>query len=91
MKNLHYLLLTVTVFLVNFSFSSPRVPRVATLPFFLVLVVKEKFKFPQKYLTVYCLRFDRIKKLKTFYLKIKNAEGQDRTVDTWFFRPVLYH
>ena len=21
----------------------------------------------------------------------KNAEGQDRTVDTWFFRPVLYH
>ncbi len=30
------------------------------------------------------------KDVKDFKIK-KNAEGQDRTVDTWFFRPVLYH
>ena len=37
-------------FLVNFSFSFPKVPRVATLPFFLVLVVKDKTKISSKIL-----------------------------------------
>ena len=32
------------VFLVNFSFSFPRIPRVASLPFFWVFVVKDKTK-----------------------------------------------
>ena len=40
----------VGVFLVNFNFSFPRVPRVATLPFFLVLVVTEKIKISSKIL-----------------------------------------
>ncbi len=35
----------------------------------------------------------KIKKplLAGFFKQKENAEGQDRTVDTWFFRPVLYH
>ncbi|MCR5504253.1 MAG: hypothetical protein K6E94_01570, partial [Elusimicrobiaceae bacterium] len=41
---------TSGVFLANFNFSFPRVPRVASLPFFLVHVVKEKLKLSQKYL-----------------------------------------
>ncbi len=38
------------VFLVNFSFSFPRIPRVASLPFFWVFVVKEKTKISLKIL-----------------------------------------
>ena len=36
--------------MVNFNFSFPRVPRVATLPYFFVLVVKEKIKISSKIL-----------------------------------------
>ena len=38
------------VFLVNFDFSAPKVPRVTTLPFFWVLVVTEKIKIFSKIL-----------------------------------------
>ena len=45
------------VFWANLNFSFPRVPRVASLPFFLVLVVKEKFKLSPKYLLSFRARF----------------------------------
>jgi len=47
--------LAVKVFLVNFDFFTPRVPRVASLPFFLVLVIVNKIKIFVKILTGYAL------------------------------------
>ncbi len=44
------------VFWANLNFSSPRVPRVATLPYFFVLVVKENLKLSPKYLPGVCAR-----------------------------------
>ena len=44
------------VFLVNFNFSFSRIPRVASLPFFLVLFVADKIKISTKILA----RFERL-------------------------------
>ena len=43
--------------MVNFDFSTPKVPRVASLPFFFVLVVVVKIKISSKILAGYCSRF----------------------------------
>jgi len=48
------------VFWANLNFSSPRVPKGASLLFFWVHVVKEKFKLSPKYLLGVSSRFDFI-------------------------------
>ena len=45
---------TGKVFLVNFDFSAPKVPRVASLPFFAVLFVTEKIKISSKIIARCC-------------------------------------
>ena len=42
--NLQYLFFAVCVFLINFNFSSPRIPKIATLLYFWVFVVKVKIE-----------------------------------------------
>ena len=45
----------------NFNFSSPRIPKIASLLYFWVFVVKEKLKLSQNYLLDLRIRFDFIK------------------------------
>ena len=56
-----FYLIAVCVFLINFNFSFPRIPKIATLLYFWVFVVKVKIEISLKILDRYSARFEFIK------------------------------
>ena len=72
--SLQLLFFAVGVFLINFNFSFPRIPKIASLLYFWVFVVKAKIEIFSKILDRFCSSYFSLficRKIKTkIYLKI---------------------
>ena len=68
-KDLQFKFFASGVFLANFNFSFPKIPKIASLLYFWVFVVKEKLKLSPKYLLGLLARFGFVLFVKE---KIKN-------------------
>lgn len=71
------------VLLANFNFSSPRIPKIASILYFWVFVVKEKLKLSQNYLLGFHARFGFILFRQR---KIKNHLKFSARCDIMFIR-----